>query len=74
MGGGGNDWVKKSMEMIFERSRGRGRPKMAWEKVVERDMKVRGLVRNNAKDGSEMEGSVMGSKRLTPTRVGKKWP
>ena len=25
--------------------------KMTWEKVVERDMKVRGLVRNDAKDG-----------------------
>ena len=30
-----------------------------------------GLVRNDAKGSSEMEGSVMGSKRLTPTRVGK---
>ena len=44
----GNDWVKKSMDMIVEGSRGRGRPKMTWEKVVERDMKVRGLVRNDA--------------------------
>ena len=61
----GNDWVKKSVEMTVEGSRGRRRPKMTWEKVVERDMKVRGLVRNDAK------GSVMGSKRLTPTRVGK---
>ena len=46
-----NDWVKKSMEMTVEGSRGRGRPKMTLEKGVERDMKVRGLVRNNAKDG-----------------------
>ena len=46
----GNDWVKKSIEMTVEGSRGRGRPKMTWEKVVERDMKVRGLVRNDAKD------------------------
>ena len=30
-----NDWVKKSMEMTVEGSRGRGRPKMTWEKVVE---------------------------------------
>ena len=36
-----NDWVNKSMEMTVEGSRGRGRPKMTWEKVVERDMKVR---------------------------------
>ena len=45
----GNDWVK-SMDMTVEESRGRRRPKMTWEKVVKRDMKVRGLVRNNAKD------------------------
>ena len=61
----GNDWVKKSMDMTVEGSRGRGRPKMTWEKVVERDMKVRGLVINDAKAG------VKWSKRLTPTRVGK---
>ena len=47
----GNDWVKKSMEVTVEGSRGRGRLKMTWEKVVERDMKVVGLVRNDAKDG-----------------------
>ena len=47
----GNDWVKKSMEMTVEGSRGRGRPKMTWEKVVERDMKVRGLAINDVKDG-----------------------
>ena len=63
----GNDWVKKSMEMTVKGSRGRGRLKMTWEKMVERDMKVRGLMKNNAKDGVKMEGSVMGSKRLTPT-------
>ena len=27
----GNDWVKKSMEMTVEGSRGMGRPKMTWE-------------------------------------------
>ena len=40
--------MKKSMEMTVEGSRGRRRSKMTWEKVVERDMKVRGLVRNDA--------------------------
>ena len=33
----GNDWVKKSMEMTVEGSRGRRRLKMTWEKVVERE-------------------------------------
>ena len=33
----GNDWVKKSMEMTtVDGSRGRGRSKITWEKVVER--------------------------------------
>ena len=45
----GNDWVKKSMEMT-DKGSSRGRPKMTWEKVVERDMKFRSLVRNDAKD------------------------
>ena len=60
----GNDWVK-SMDMTVEGSRGRGRPKMAWEKVVERDMKVRGLVRNDAKDGVKWRALSWGD------RVGK---
>ena len=29
----GNNWVKKSMEITLEESRGRGRPKITWEKV-----------------------------------------
>ena len=36
----GNDWVKKSMEMTVEGSRGRRGPKMTWRTVVERDMKL----------------------------------
>ena len=55
-----NDWVKKSMEMIVEGSRGRGRPKMTWERKVERDMRVRGLVINDAKDGVKWRALVSG--------------
>ena len=29
---GGNDWVKKSMDMTVGGSRGKGRPKMTWGK------------------------------------------
>ena len=58
----GNNWVKKSMEMNVEGSRGRGRPKMSWEKVVERDMKIRGLVRNDAKDQVKWEALSWGAK------------
>ena len=45
--------------MTVEGSRGRGRPKMIWEKVVERDMKVRGLVR---KDGVKWRALSWGAK------------
>ena len=55
----GNDWVKKSMDMTVEGSRGRGRPKMTW---VERDMKVRGLVRNDAKDRVKWRALSWGAK------------
>ena len=58
----GNDWVKKSMDMTVEGSRGRGRPKMTWEKVVERDMKVRGSVINDAKDGVKWRALSWGAK------------
>ena len=62
----GNDWVKKSMEMTVEGSRGRGRPKMTWEKVVEREMKVRDLVRNDAKDGVKWRALSWGAKGKLP--------
>ena len=64
----GNDWVKKSMEMTVEGSIGRGRPKMTWEKVVERerDIKVRGLVRNDTKDGVKWRALSWGAKGLLP--------
>ena len=58
----GNDWVKKSMEMTVEGSRGRGRTKITWEKVVERDMKVRGLERNDTKDGVKWRALSWGAK------------
>ena len=45
-----DDWVRKSMKMEVEGSRGRERPRMTWEKVVERDMKARGLERRDAED------------------------
>ena len=58
----GNDWVKKNIKMTVEGSRGRGRPKMTWEKVVERDMKDGGLVRNDAKDGVKWRALSWGAK------------
>ena len=52
----------KSMEMTVEGSRGRGRPKMTWEKVVGRDIKVRGLVRNDAKGRVKWSALSWGAK------------
>ena len=58
----GNDWVKKSMEMTVEGSRGRGRQKNDMGESVERHMKVRGLVRNDAKDGVKWRALSWGVK------------
>ena len=46
---------------------------MTREKVVERDMKVRGLVRNDAKNGVKWR-AVMGSKKANSHKSAKKWP
>ena len=45
-----DEWVRKSMLLEVEGKRGRGRPKMTWMKLVEKDMRERGLVREDALD------------------------
>ena len=57
-----DDWVRKSMKIDVERSRGRGRPRMTWEKVVERDMKARGLERKDAEDHAKWRALSWGAK------------
>ena len=39
--------IKQALEMRAER-RGRGRPKLRWEELVSRDMKMKGLSREDA--------------------------
>ena len=46
---------------------------MTWEKVVERDMKVRGLVRNDAKDGVKWR-ALSWEQKANCHNSGKKWP
>ena len=66
-----DDWVRRNTDMVIEGERGVERPRMTWVKAVESDMRVKGLMREDAEDRTKLEGYVMGSKRLTPTIVGK---
>ena len=45
-----DDWVKRSMSLEVDGKRGRGRPRLTWIKMVERDMRERGLVKEDAFD------------------------
>ena len=45
-----NDGVKCSMTRDVVGTRLKGRPKLTWQKTVERDMKLRGLNREDALD------------------------
>ena len=59
------DWVKKSMSCEVEVVRGRGKPRTTWSHVVERDMRERGLKREDAQEHEKCEAAV-GSRRPTP--------
>ena len=45
-----DDWVRRSMDMVIEGKRGVGRSRMTWVKAVESDMRVKGLMREDAED------------------------
>ena len=45
-----DDWVKKIMWFEVEGKRGRGRPRMTWSQVAEKDMRKCGLKREDGKD------------------------
>ena len=42
--------MKKNMSYEVEGVRGRGRPRMTWRHVVERDIRERGLKREDAQE------------------------
>ena len=44
------EWVKKCMEIKVTGKVGRGRPKRTWREVIEKDMSVVGLRRQDAMD------------------------
>ena len=44
------DWMKKNMSYVVESVRGRGRPRMTWRHVVERDIRECGLKREDAQE------------------------
>ena len=44
------DWVKKCMSLEVDGAKGRGRPRMTWGQVVERDMRACGLEREDGQD------------------------
>ena len=45
-----DDWVRRSMVMVIEGKRGVGKPRMTWAKAVESDMRVKGLLKEDAED------------------------
>jgi len=45
-----NDWLKKCMEYEVEAARPRGRPKITWREIVEKDCQARELNREDAMD------------------------
>ena len=57
-----DDWVGKSMEMVIEGKRGVGRPKMMWVKAVESDMRVKGLMKEDAEDWTKWRAMSWGAK------------
>src|SRR5271163_82579 len=64
-----NDWVRKCVDFEVEGKRSRGRPVKTWQRsgdVVEKDMKVRGLKRDDAVDRERCRAGVHGCKWPTP--------
>ena len=61
-----NDWVRKCMYLEVDGKRPRGRPEKTWRDVVEKDMKVRGLRKEDAADRVRWRAGVHGCKWPTP--------
>ena len=48
--------------MVIEGKRGVGRPRMTWVKAVESDMRVKGLMREDAEDRTKWRAMSWGAK------------
>ena len=57
-----DDWVRRSMEMVIEGKRGVGRPRMTWVKAVESDMRVKGLMKEDAEDRTKWRAMLWRAK------------
>ena len=57
-----DDWVRRSMEMVIEGKRGVRRPRMTWVKAAESDMRVKGLMREDAEDWTKWRAMSCGAK------------
>ena len=47
------------MEMVVEGKRGVGRPRMTWVKAVESDMRVKGLMKEDAEDRTKWRAMLL---------------
>ena len=64
------NWTKRVMSYEVTGAKGRGRPKMMWRHVVERDMRSVGLRRRDADDRARWR-RLLWQNRPTPASAGK---
>lgn len=66
------DWVKRSMSYEVEGVRGRGRPRMTWNQVVEKDMRECGLKKEDAQNRVKWRRLLWGATGQPPRKRGKR--
>ena len=66
------DWVKRSMSLEVEGTRGRGRSRMTWSQVVERDMRECGLKREYATEREKWRKLLWRAAGQPPRKWGKR--
>ena len=64
----GDDWIKKCMSLEMEESRPQGRPKKKWLEVINADLKVLGLKKEDAMDRDAWRRSISTKERRVRCR------